>query len=167
MSEELASIDERNVSFQSIFRKNLPVTQFFCGDASNKLGMKDDWFRKGGFKRNVKCECKNGQNGNPAWKKSCAWSFRGASWSPSDVNSVQCKPKQFQIPTTWPIGINNLKFEDLTVNPHYDVSIDLKLKENNHRGWATVFGFKTEGTIAPLGYGAYIPAVFLHSGMGF
>ena len=129
--------------------------------------MKDDWFRKGGFKRNVKCECKNGQNGNPAWKKSCAWSFRGASWSPSDVNSVQCKPKQFQIPTTWPIGINNLKFEDLTVNPHYDVSIDLKLKENNHRGWATVFGFKTEGTIAPFGYGAYIPAVFLHSGMGF
>ena len=166
MSDELANIGERNASSQSIFRKNLPVTQFFCGDSSNKLGIKEDWFKKGGRKRNVKCECKHGQNGDPQWKKSCAWSFRGAPFSPSDVNSVQCKPKEFQIPTTWPIGEDNLKFNDLTVNPHYEVSIDLKLKENNHKGWATVYGFRAEGVEAPFGYGAYIPAVFLHAGKG-
>ena len=39
----------------------------------------------------MKCLCKNGQNGDPAWKKSCSWSFNDAPWSLSDVKSVQCK----------------------------------------------------------------------------
>ena len=44
-------------------------------------------------KRNVFCKCRNGRNGDPAWKKSCDWEFRGQPWSPSDVNDVQCKTK--------------------------------------------------------------------------
>ena len=40
MSDEVAEIGERGAISQSIFRKNLPVTQFFCGDSSNWLGLK-------------------------------------------------------------------------------------------------------------------------------
>ena len=40
----------------------------------------------------MKCLCKNGQNGDPSWKKSCSWSFNDAPWSASDVKRVQCKP---------------------------------------------------------------------------
>ena len=50
-------------------------------------------YTKGGQKKNVKCLCKNGQNGDPAWKKSCSWSFQDATWSVSDVKNVQCKAR--------------------------------------------------------------------------
>ena len=40
MSDELSEIADRGVTSQSIFRKNLPVTQFFCGNSSNWLGIK-------------------------------------------------------------------------------------------------------------------------------
>jgi len=52
--------------------KNLPVAQFFCGKSSDQLVMGDRLFQKGGQKKNVKCLCKNGQNGDPEWKKSCS-----------------------------------------------------------------------------------------------
>ena len=49
----------------------------------------------------MKCLCKNGQNGDPLWKKSCHWSFQNASWSKSDVKSVQCKARTVSTkPTT-------------------------------------------------------------------
>jgi len=57
-------------------------------------------YKKGGQKKNVKCLCKNGQNGDPAWKKSCSWSFQDARWSVSDVKSVQCKASTNQSTTT-------------------------------------------------------------------
>ena len=48
----------------------------------------------------MKCLCKNGQNGDPAWKKSCSWSFHDGPWSASDVRSVQCKARTNQSTTT-------------------------------------------------------------------
>ena len=48
----------------------------------------------------MKCLCKNGQNGDPKWKKSCSWSFQDAPWSASDVKSVQCQARTNQSTTT-------------------------------------------------------------------
>ena len=97
MSDQLDKVveAESGVSFQEIMHKkqNLPWTQFFCGADTKSLIIKDKLFKKGSAKRNVKCICKNGRNGDPAWKKSCDWEFRGKPWSPSDVNDVQCKMK--------------------------------------------------------------------------
>ena len=94
MNDELDKMVESEIGAvsQSIINKaNLPVTQFMCGKSTEKLIINGQVFKKGGQKRNVKCFCKNGQNGDPAWKKSCSWSFKGAPWYPSDVKSVTCK----------------------------------------------------------------------------
>ena len=42
----------------------------------------------------MKCLCKNGQNDDPSWKKSCSWLFNDAPWSASDFKGVQCKATQ-------------------------------------------------------------------------
>jgi len=76
---------------QEIFKKSLPVAQFFCGKSTDTLYMNGKVFNKGGQKRNVKCLCKNGQNGDPAWKKSCSWSFQNKPWTPAIVKTVSCK----------------------------------------------------------------------------
>ena len=52
-----------------------------------------EWYKKGSQKKNVKCLCRNGQNGDPEWKKSCSWSFNDTPWSVSDVKGIQCKAK--------------------------------------------------------------------------
>ena len=99
MSDELAGVVEAKTGAvaQSIFsRQNLPVAQFFCGKSTDTLFMNGKVFKKGGQKRNVKCLCKNGQNGDPSWKKSCSWSFQDRPWKPSFVNTVNCKGKCFQ-----------------------------------------------------------------------
>ena len=97
MSDELEGIveAENGAVYQEIFseEQNLPITQFFCGKSSDALFIKNKIFNKGGAKRNVKCICEGGRNGDPAWKKSCGWEFRGKPWSPADVASVQCKTK--------------------------------------------------------------------------
>ena len=172
MSDELAGT---NAVSQKIFRKNLPVTQLFCGDSSNQLQIKDRLFTKGGHKRNIKCECKNGQNGDPAWKKSCSWSFKGQPWSVEDVSTVECKGKGYtppgpttpRPPTTWKIERNDQKFKGVTIYPNYEISIDLKLRENTHNWWSNVLGFRVDGVIADDGKGFFpqgsrIPAVFLY-----
>ena len=172
MSEELKGT---NAVVQNIFQKNLPVTQIFCGDSSNQLQIKDRLFKKGGHKRNIKCECKNGQNGDPAWKKSCNWSFKGEQWSVQDVSSVTCRGKGYtppgpitpRPPTTWKIGRNEKKFGDVTIYPNYEISIDLKLRENKNTWWSNVLGFRVDGVIADDGKGFFpqgsrIPAVFLY-----
>ena len=93
MSNELDEIVEAEIGAvaQRIFRKNLPVAQFFCGKSTDQLTVKNHTFKNGGQKRDVKCLCKNGQNGDPTWKKSCSWSWKGETWYPSDVKSVTCK----------------------------------------------------------------------------
>ena len=98
MRDELDKVveAESGVAYQEIIHKkqNLPWTQFFCGTADAKsLLIKNRLFKKGKNKRSVKCICKNGRNGDPAWKKSCDWEFQGKPWSPSDVNDVQCKTR--------------------------------------------------------------------------
>ena len=52
--------------------------------------MNGDLFKQGGKKRNVKCQCRNGQNGDPEWKKSCAWEFQDAPWAPAASATVMC-----------------------------------------------------------------------------
>ena len=71
-------------------------------------------YKNGGQKKNVKCLCKNGQNGDPAWKKSCTWSFNDAPWSTSDVTSIQCKRKT---------GFNESQSEIKTTNPSTTQSV--------------------------------------------
>lgn len=172
MTEELKGT---NAVTQNIFRKNLPVTQLFCGDSSNQLQIKDHLFKQGGHKRNINCECKNGQNGDPAWKKSCNWSFRGEPWSVQDVSTVKCRGKGYtppgpitpRPPTTWKIGRNEEKFSDVTIYPNYEISIDLKLRENKNNWWSNILGFRVDGVIADDGKGFFplgsrIPAVFLY-----
>ena len=98
MTNELEKMveSETGAVSQSIINKaNLPVTQFMCGKSTDKLIVNGQVFKKGGRKRNVKCFCKNGQNGDPAWKKSCNWSFQGKPWYPGHVNTVQCIGKAF------------------------------------------------------------------------
>ena len=167
MSEELAGT---NAAVQNIFRKNLPVTQIFCGDSSNQLHIKDNLFKKGGRKRNIKCECKNGQNGDPAWKKSCNWSFKGELWSVEDVSTVMCidqpipGPVTPRPPTIRKFGRNQEKFSDVTIYPNYEVSIDLKLGENQNTWWSNIFGFRVDGLNADPKFpqGSRIPSVFLY-----
>ena len=54
--------------------------------------LKGKWYKKGGNKKSVRCLCRNGQKGDPSWKKSCSWSFKDAPWTSSDINTIQCKP---------------------------------------------------------------------------
>ena len=69
-------------------------TSFFCGKDTDSLTIKEKLFVQGGIHRHVKCMCKNGQNGDPAWKKSCGWEWRGQPFSKSDVNNaVSCDTK--------------------------------------------------------------------------
>ena len=82
---------DARVIYRQIFKKNLPVAEFFCEKSTSSLRMKNHVFKNGGQKRDVKCLCKKGQNGDPAWMRSCNWSFKRAPWYPSDVKSVTCK----------------------------------------------------------------------------
>ena len=117
----------------------------------------------------MRCLCKKGQNGDPAWKKSCSWSFQDAPWSYSDVDNVQCKPSDFQPPSPWTrIDRNDIQFENEIVYPNYELSIDLKLDENPNSSWTNILGFyQTHNPIWAAGkyaLGGRIPAVFLLPG---
>ena len=94
MSDEIADLQQTGAQAQNIFVKSLPVTQFFCGRSSDTLTMKGKSYKGKGRrskKKDVKCMCRAGQNGDPAWIKSCNWEFRGKTWYPHDVNTVSCK----------------------------------------------------------------------------
>jgi len=94
MDAETANI---NAQVQNIFVKNLPVTQFFCGDSSDQLTMNGQLFKNGGKKRSVKCMCRNGQNGDPAWKKSCSWEFQDQPWEVAYSANVMCYDQDVEI----------------------------------------------------------------------
>ena len=66
----------------------------------SKKSFQGKLYKKGGQKKNVKCLCKNGQNGDQEWKKSCSWSFKEVPLSASDVKTVQCKARTDQSTTT-------------------------------------------------------------------
>ena len=93
-------LKDTNVAVQNIFRKNLPVTQIFCEDASKKLEIKGHLFKQGGKKGNIKCVCRNGQNGDPAWRKHCMWMFKGEPFGyyVHDVATVTCRDKGYNPP---------------------------------------------------------------------
>ena len=116
----------------------------------------------------MRCLCKKGQNGDPAWKKSCSWSFKDAPWSSSDVDNVQCKPADFKPPSPWTkISRNDLQLKNLIVYPNYEVSLDLKL-DAAISGHSNILGCSTEN-VTPASNGGYphgkrIPAVFVKAG---
>ena len=67
------------------------------------------------------------------------------------------------------IRANILEFEDVTVHPNYDVSVDLNLEPNTNTGWSNVLGFQAAGTDptyvnGKVTLGARIPMVLLKSG---
>ena len=73
---------------------NVKRTSFFCGKDTDSLTIKEKLFVQGGKHRHVMCKCKNGQNGDPKWKKSCGWEWKGQPFSKSDVNNaVSCDTK--------------------------------------------------------------------------
>ena len=74
--------------------KNLPVAKFFCGDDTDEFTFMGKTYKKGGQYRNAKCLCKNGQNGDPSWKKSCAWTFKGNPFTGSDATNAVCTSTQ-------------------------------------------------------------------------
>ena len=70
------------------------------------------------------------------------------------------------------IRANRLEFEDVTVHPNYDVSVDLYLEPNTNTGWSNVLGFQAAGTDptfvnGKVTLGARIPMVLLKSGRFF
>ena len=93
LSDEIDALDT-DVNVQTVYRKNLEWNQFFCGDSTDHMTFMGKVYKKGGNKRNVKCVCKNGQNGDPSWKKSCSWKFQGKSFDASDVSGISCGSKQ-------------------------------------------------------------------------
>lgn len=113
ISKEMSEI---NASTQSIFRKNLPVAQFFCGNSTDQLMIGNDLFKGQNPKKNLKCLCRNGQNDNPSWKKSCEWEFMGEQWRPAGpmVSSITCKPKEYR---QFCIVVKSSPDEDLCYHP--------------------------------------------------
>jgi len=132
MSEELKGT---NAVVQNIFRKNLPVTQIFCGDSSNQLQIKDQLFKQGGKKKNIKCECKNGQNGDPTWKKSCNWSFKGELWLVQDVSTVTCRGKWYTPPKEKD-PLDNEKRTTETINGIEYEAILFETRKPESENWA-------------------------------
>ena len=86
------------VNMQTKYVKNLQVLRFNCGDDTSSLTFLGKTFTKGGNFRNAKCLCKNGQNGDPWWKKSCSWVHKRQgqemTFSQSDVSQIVCTPTQ-------------------------------------------------------------------------
>lgn len=113
ISKEMSQI---NAQTQNIFRKNLPIAQFFCGKSTDQLMIGNDLFKGQNPKKNLKCLCKNGQNGDPAWKKSCEWEFMGEQWRPAGpmVSSITCKPKEYR---QFCITVKSSPDEDLCYHP--------------------------------------------------
>ena len=140
MSGEL---DNTNAVSQTTFRKNLPVTQFFCPYATHQLKIGDQVFKMGAAKRNVKCQCRNGQNGDPAWKKSCAWEFKGQPFSISDVQDVECKFKfttttatttsTTPVPNTRPPCLDTFRVETNYDCAGNDIQRGISLEGDDHR----------------------------------
>ena len=100
LTNELRNVIEANngVAYQQDIlsgKGNLvKKTQFFCGKDTDSLTIKDKLFVQGGVKRDVKCQCKKGRNGDPKWKKSCGWEWKGQPFTKSDVNNaVSCDTK--------------------------------------------------------------------------
>ena len=58
--------------------------------------MADSLFKKGGRTKSVKCLCRKGQNGDPEWKKSCSWDFRGDAWTNEEFKTIECKDKSYK-----------------------------------------------------------------------
>ena len=83
-----------------IFKKNLPVIQFFCANQAHQIKIAGQVFKMGSTKQNVKCQCRNNRNSDLALKKTCAWEFKGQPWSISDVQDVECNFKFTETTTT-------------------------------------------------------------------
>ena len=81
---------DSSVAVQSIFRKNLPILQYFCGDRTDTLTFNGRDYKNGGAKRNVKCLCQ--VPAGKKWGKVCKWTFQNNDFS--DFESISCTSTQ-------------------------------------------------------------------------
>ena len=116
------------------------MTQFFCGYNTHQLKIAGQVFKMGGAKRNVKCQCRNGQNGDPSWKKSCGWEFKGQPFSVSDVQDVECKFKftttttsTTPVPNTRPVCRDTYSVETQWDCAGNDIRRGIPLEGGDHR----------------------------------
>ena len=93
ISTELTQLND-GVQVIEAFVKNLPVKKFFCGDSTDTFNFMGNSYKKGGNTKSAKCLCKNGQNGDPHWKKSCSWKFQGNPFTGNDATDATCTSKQ-------------------------------------------------------------------------
>ena len=84
---------DSSVNQQSAFQKNLAVKSFFCPRSTDTFSFYNKDYKKGGNHKRVKCVCKKGQNGDPAWKNSCSWKFGRKPFNKSHWESMVCNPK--------------------------------------------------------------------------
>ena len=85
-----------SVQTSQTFEKNLPVWEFFCGDASHTMNF-DGQKVKNGDHRQVKCKCKRSKNGKVK-QKACKWSQQGKkgkkeTWSNTQFTAIKCSAK--------------------------------------------------------------------------
>ena len=91
---DTSNMDGR-INIESVFRKNLPVMKFYCGDSTDSFDFMGYRYPKGGKKRAAKCICENGQNGDPSWKKSCNWFFKKTRvFDQTSIDGMQCNSNQ-------------------------------------------------------------------------
>ena len=118
-------------------------TQFFCGKDTDSLTIKGKLFVQGGIKRNVKCQCKKGRNGDPKWKKSCGWEWMGQPFTKSDVNNaVSCDTKskycKLDEKMDFPLKYNYKKVDSAAhFKDYFRISSDFK--NNIHLGFSNGF----------------------------
>ena len=86
------------INMQKVYRKNLPVMKFNCADSTSSLDFMGYTYPKGGKVRQAKCLCRYGQNGDPAWKKSCSWVTKQAGaelpFTATNAQQIVCNSKQ-------------------------------------------------------------------------
>ena len=74
---------------KSVYRNNLSVLKFFCGDSTDTFNFYgQDW--KGGRYRNAYCTCAKGSNG----KTSCEYQFKGQTFDQDDADGASCNTNQ-------------------------------------------------------------------------
>ena len=89
--EEPAEVHS-SVTVQNVYRRNLPVRQYFCGDNTDTLSFNGETYNKGGNKKNVKCLCKVPQG--QKWGKKCQWYYQNNQFA--DFENISCASTQPQ-----------------------------------------------------------------------
>ena len=99
--------------------------------------MADRLFKKGSVKKSVNCLCRKGQNGDPAWKKSCSWDFRGDTWTNEEFKTIECKDKNYKL--------EDGSGDDDIIEDKFEFSGDNEIVEEKYE--YSVWGVNSDGEI--------------------